>query len=86
MVSHKDHAVNIVFELSGFVACDLSGRHSHLKEGAYETDGVVTGDPEDEIRRSIRRLECREADTGGSGGASGDERAQFPALSGAVRS
>jgi hypothetical protein len=42
-----------VFELSVFVAHDLSGRHSHGKEVAYETGGVVTGDTEDEIRRGL---------------------------------
>ncbi len=38
-----------VFELSGFVARDLSGCHSYPKEVADETDGSVTGDSEDEI-------------------------------------
>jgi hypothetical protein len=37
------------FNLSGFVARDLSGRHSHLKEVADETDRGITGDAEDEI-------------------------------------
>jgi hypothetical protein len=39
-----------VFDLSGFVARQLSGCHSYLKkEVTDETDRVVTGDPEDEI-------------------------------------
>jgi hypothetical protein len=38
-----------VFDLSGFVTRDLSGRHSHLEEVTNETGGSVTGDSEDEI-------------------------------------
>ena len=41
------------FDLSGFVARNLSGRHSALKGVRNETDGAATGDPEDEIRRSV---------------------------------
>jgi hypothetical protein len=33
--------------LSAFVANELSGRHSYLKEVIYETNGVATGDTED---------------------------------------
>jgi hypothetical protein len=39
--------------LSGFVARNLSGRHSALKGVRDETDGSATGDPEDEIRRGV---------------------------------
>jgi hypothetical protein len=35
------------------VARNLSGRHSHQKEGTNEADGAVTGDAEDEISRSV---------------------------------
>jgi hypothetical protein len=45
--------VSRVFNLSGLVARDLSGRHSHQKEVADETDRGITGDSEDEIRRSV---------------------------------
>jgi hypothetical protein len=41
-----------VRDLSGFVARNLSGRHSHRKEVTGETDETATGDPEDEIRGS----------------------------------
>ncbi len=46
-----------VRDLSGSVARDLSGCHSHPKGVTDETDGVVTGDPEDEIRGSVCRVE-----------------------------
>ena len=39
--------------LSGSVARNLSGCHSHPKGVANETDGAVTGDTEDEIRRGV---------------------------------
>ena len=42
-----------VRDLSGFVARQLSGRHSVPKEVRDEADGTATGDPEDEIRRGI---------------------------------
>lgn len=38
-----------VFNLSGFVARHLSGRHSALKGVRDEADAVATGDTEDEI-------------------------------------
>lgn len=38
--------------MSGFVAHKLSGFRVP-KEVLIETDGVVTGDPENEIRRSL---------------------------------
>ena len=38
-----------VLDLSGFVARNLSGCHSRLKEVADETGEAVTGDTEDEI-------------------------------------
>jgi hypothetical protein len=41
--------VSRAFNLSGFVARNLSGFHSHPKEVADETDRTVTGDTEDEI-------------------------------------
>ncbi len=42
-----------VFKLSGFVARNLSGRHSYLEEVTYEANGAATGDSEDEISRSV---------------------------------
>jgi hypothetical protein len=52
-LASRDNTMNTVvlrvFELSGFVARNLSGCHSALKEGRDEADGAVTGDPEDEI-------------------------------------
>ena len=42
-----------VHDLSGSVARQLSGRHSVPKGVRDETDGTATGDPEDEIRRSV---------------------------------
>jgi hypothetical protein len=45
--------VSRVNELSGSVARYLSGRHSVPKGVRDEADGAVTGDPEDEIRRSV---------------------------------
>ncbi len=42
-----------VNELSGSVARHLSDRHSAPKGERDETDGTATGDPEDEIRRSV---------------------------------
>ena len=41
--------VSRVLDLSGFVARNLSGCHSRLKEVADETGEAVTGDTEDEI-------------------------------------
>ena len=40
------------FELSGFVARNLSGCHI-APGGRYETDTSATGDTKDEIRRSV---------------------------------
>jgi hypothetical protein len=74
-----------VRDLSGSVARQLSGRHSAPKGVPDETDGTATGDPEDEIRRSVRRMEHRAADAGRSGADLGDVRAQLPAVSCAVR-
>jgi hypothetical protein len=42
-----------VFDLSGFVARELSGCHIALKGVNDETDRTATGDTEDEIRRSV---------------------------------
>ncbi|MEY4684163.1 MAG: hypothetical protein RLZ25_622, partial [Pseudomonadota bacterium] len=39
-------------ELSGFVANELSGHIGH-RGGAYETDGIATGDPENAFRRGV---------------------------------
>ena len=41
-----------VFDLSGFVARNLSGCHI-ARGGRYEADTSATGDTEDEIRRSV---------------------------------
>jgi hypothetical protein len=41
------------FDLSGFVARDLSGRHSHQKEVTNEADRGIPGDSEDEIQGSV---------------------------------
>jgi predicted NUDIX family NTP pyrophosphohydrolase len=42
-----------VHDLSGFVARQLSGRHSVPKGVRDEPDEAATGDTEDEIRRSV---------------------------------
>jgi hypothetical protein len=55
-----------VFDLSGFVARKLSGRHITPKGEKDETNGAATGDTENEIRRSLRRMEQRSAYPGRS--------------------
>ena len=42
-----------VNDLSGFVARNLSGRHSAPQGVRHETNGGATGDTEDEIRGSV---------------------------------
>ena len=46
-----------VNDASGFVARHLFGRHSALKGARDETYEAAKGDTEDEIRRSVFRLE-----------------------------
>jgi hypothetical protein len=48
-VKHEFLTLSRASHLSGVVANEVSGRHSHLKEVIYETDTTVTGDTEDEI-------------------------------------
>lgn len=48
-VNAKSALLLRVFNLSGFVARHLSGRHSALKGVRDEADTVATGDTEDEI-------------------------------------
>ena len=50
-----DISTNLVWganKLSGFVANELSGHIGH-RGGAYETDGIATGDPENAFRRGV---------------------------------
>jgi hypothetical protein len=50
--------VSRVFNLSGYVARDLSGRHSHQKEVANETDRSVIGDRSSEtLKNMLDRLQ-----------------------------
>ena len=49
----KRLAVLRVNDLSGFVARNLSGRHSAPQGVRHETNGGATGDTEDEIRGSV---------------------------------
>jgi hypothetical protein len=51
VVNEHDHATGVllVFDLSGFVARNLSGCHI-TQGGRYEANKSATGDTEDEIR------------------------------------
>ena len=58
--------MSVIYNLSGLVAHNMSGL-SCCQEVTDETDGMATGDTEDEIRGGIRRVAGKTADSGGSG-------------------
>jgi len=65
--------------MSGFVAHKMSGFRIP-EEGCNETGRMVTGDSENEIRRSVWRLAGRAFDARRSGAVAGCLREDVPAL------
>ena len=66
--------------MSGVVAHKLSGFHTIPRRYRYETGRMVTGDSENEIRRSVWRLAGRAFDARRSGMIAGCMRENVPAL------
>ena len=66
--------------MSAVVAHKLSGFHTIPRRYRYETGRMVTGDSENEIRRSVWRLAGRAFDVRRSGAAVGRLRKDVPAL------